>query len=94
MPGPHCFCRAGFSLAVVSGAAFRCSAWASHAVVSLTDEVLGPQVLAQVLGPEGSGMCGLSCSEARGIFPDLGSNPCLLHCQVNSYPLHHQRSSK
>ena len=35
---------------------------------------------------------GLSCSEACGIFPDLGSNPCPLHWQVDSYPLHHPGS--
>ena len=29
----------------------------------------------------------LSCSEACGIFPDQGSNPCSLHCQADSYPL-------
>ena len=29
---------------------------------------------------------GLSCSEARGIFPDQGLNPCHLHCRVDSYP--------
>ena len=34
----------------------------------------------------------LSCSPACGIFPDQGSNPCLLHWQVDSYPLHHQGS--
>ena len=33
---------------------------------------------------------GLSCSEACGIIPDQGSNLCLMHCQVVSYPLHHQ----
>ena len=27
---------------------------------------------------------GLSCSMARGIFPDQGSNPCSLHWQVGS----------
>ena len=27
---------------------------------------------------------GLSCSAACGIFPDQGSNPCLLHWQVDS----------
>ena len=27
---------------------------------------------------------GLSCSMARGIFPDQGLNPCLLHWQVDS----------
>ena len=27
---------------------------------------------------------GLSCSTARGIFPDQGSNPCTLRCQGDS----------
>ena len=35
---------------------------------------------------------GLSCSAAGGIFPDQGSNPCLLHWQVDSLPLSHQGS--
>ena len=35
---------------------------------------------------------GLSCSAACGIFPDQGSNPCLLHWQVDSHPLHHHGS--
>ena len=34
----------------------------------------------------------LSCSETCGIFLDKGSNPCPLHWQVDSYPLHHQGS--
>ena len=34
----------------------------------------------------------LSCSAACGIFPDQGSNPCPLHGQADSYPLHHQGS--
>ena len=29
----------------------------------------------------------LSSSTARGIFPDQGLNPCLLHWQVDSLPL-------
>ena len=33
---------------------------------------------------------GPSCSVACGIFPDQGSNPCLLHWQADSQPLHHQ----
>ena len=33
---------------------------------------------------------GLNCSEACGIFPNQGSNPCLLHWQVDSLPLSHQ----
>ena len=34
----------------------------------------------------------LSCSAAGGIFLDQGSNPCLLHWQVDSQPLDHQGS--
>ena len=33
---------------------------------------------------------GLNCSEAGGIFPDQGPNPCLLHWQVDSLPMSHQ----
>ena len=36
---------------------------------------------------------GLSCSMARGIFPDQGSNLCLLPWQVDSLPLSHQGST-
>ena len=35
---------------------------------------------------------GPSCSEACGIFPDQGSNPCPLHWQGDSQPLYHQGS--
>ena len=35
---------------------------------------------------------GLSCSPACEIFPDQGSNPCPLHWQADSYPMHHQAS--
>ena len=35
---------------------------------------------------------GPSCSAARGIFPDQGSNPCPLHWQADSQPLSHQGS--
>ena len=35
---------------------------------------------------------GLSCSAACGIFPDQGSNPCLLHWQADSQPLRRQGS--
>ena len=34
----------------------------------------------------------LSCSVACGIFPNQGSNPCLLHWQADSLPLSHQGS--
>ena len=35
---------------------------------------------------------GPSCSTARGIFPDQGSNPCPLHWQADFQPLRHQGS--
>ena len=35
---------------------------------------------------------GPSCSAARGIFPDQGSNACPLHWQADSQPLRHQGS--
>ena len=35
---------------------------------------------------------GPSCSTACGFFPDQGSNPCALHWQADSQPLHHQGS--
>ena len=34
----------------------------------------------------------LSCSTACGIFPDQGSNLCLLHQQADFYPLCHQEN--
>ena len=37
---------------------------------------------------------GLSCSAARGIFLEQGSNSCLLHWQVDSLPLKLQGSPK
>ena len=37
---------------------------------------------------------GPSCSAACGIFPNQGSNPCSLHWQADSQPLHHQGSPK
>ena len=33
---------------------------------------------------------GISCPEACGIFLEQESNPCLLHCQVDSFPLGYQ----
>ena len=30
------------------------------------------------------------CPEACGISLDQGSNPCVLHWQADSYPVHHQ----
>ena len=35
---------------------------------------------------------GLSCSLVCGVFPNRGSNPCLLHWQADSLPPSHQES--
>ena len=34
----------------------------------------------------------LNCPSVRGIFPDLGSNMCSVHWQIDSPPLDHQGS--
>ena len=53
--------------------------------------------IAAALGPKSSGSIVMvhkfSCSTTWGIFPDLGSNPCLLHWQADSLPLSHQENS-
>ena len=36
----------------------------------------------------------LCCSAACGIFPDQGSNPCLLHWQADSLPVSYQGSPR
>ena len=62
--------------------------------------VRGPLIIAaSLVGSTGSRRAGSvvvahgpSCSIACGIFPDQGSNPCPLHWQADSQPLHHQGS--
>ena len=56
-------------------------------------------IMASLVGSTGSRCAGSavvahgpSCSAARGIFPDQGSNPCPLHWQADSQQLHHQGS--
>ena len=63
-------------------ATLHCSEWASHCGASLVAEhgVSGARALVVVAQ-------GLSCSAARGIFPDQGLNLSPLHWQVDSYPL-------
>ena len=54
----------------------------------------GSVVVARGLWSAGSAVVvhELSCSAARGIFLDQGSNPCPLHWQADSSPLRHQGS--
>ena len=57
--------------------------------------VLGASVVV-ALGLQGTGSVVVvhrfSCPAACGIFPDQGSNLCLLHWQADSLPLSHQGS--
>ena len=86
-------------LVAVSEGYTNCGAQASHCRSSSCCEArtLGVRGLSrfrsQVLEHRLSNRNGrLSCSRACGIFPDQGSNPCLLHWQADSLPLSHQRS--
>ena len=82
-----------------AGATLPCGVWTSHCsgFSCRGARALGPQasvVVARRLQSTGSVVVahGLSCSAACGIFPDQGSNPCPLHWQADSEPLHHQGS--
>ena len=90
---PGLLCCLGFSLVAASGA-YSLMLGLLIAVASLVFEqsLQGAQasvVTAPGLQSTGSVAVahGLSCSAARGIFPDQGSNPYLLHWQVDSSPL-------
>ena len=77
----------GFSLVVASGG--HSSSWCAGLSLSqpLSLRSTGSRRAGSVivaLGP--------ICSAAYGIFPDQGSNPCPLHWQADSQPLHHQGS--
>ena len=99
-------CCSGFSLVVESRGDTSCGAQASlHWLPLLWNtgfRVCRLQYLqhmgsvAAVSGPQSTGSIvvahRLSCAVAHGIFPDQGSNPCLLHWQADSLPLSHQGS--
>ena len=84
--GLHC-CAWAFSSSVMWEMHYSCS-WASHCSGFSCSG-------AQAIGEWASGVVAhrLSCSKACGIFLDQGSNLCLLHRPVDSYPLYHQGSS-
>ena len=66
-----------------------CSTWAQQL------QLLGPRVHGLLqLWHTGSVVVvhRLSCSEACGLLPDQGLNPCSLHWHVDSYPLYHRGS--
>ena len=62
-----------------------CLEWDCSPLVGLRFPIRVSRCRAQALGHRLQEMGrGLSCSRACGIFPDLGSNRCPLHCQVDS----------
>ena len=79
----------GLSLVVASG---------GHSSLRCADLSLWQPLLLRSTGSRCAGSVtvahGPSCSAACGIFPDQGSNPCPLHWQADSQPLHHQGSPK
>ena len=88
--GLRCCVRA-FSSCGERGATLRCGAWASHCGGFSCCGARALGVWTSVVAAHGLYSAssvvvahGLSCSMACGIFPDQGSNPCLLHWQADS----------
>ena len=82
-------CCLGFSLGLLAS----CGVWASHysGFYCCRAWTLGHTAsVVAVPGLQSTGSAvaahGLSCSAARGIFPDQGSNPRLPYWQVDSLP--------
>ena len=65
-----------------------------HSSLWCTGLSLSQPLLLWSTGPRHAGSVvvahGPSCSVACGILPDQGPNPCPLHWQADSQPLHHQ----
>ena len=91
----------GLFLVAGSGATLHCGVRASHCKVfsCWQAQALGAQAL--VVAARGLSNCGtgsvvvahgLHCCAPCRIFKNQGSNPCLLHWQVDSYPLRYQGS--
>ena len=94
----HCCCAQAFSSCGERGLLFVAVCGLLIAVASLCCRAWALGAWASVVVPCGlsssssralehrlsSCGAGLSCSEACGIFPDQGSNPCPLHWQVDS----------
>ena len=78
------FCARAFSICSEGG----------HSSSRCADLSLSWPLLLRSIGSRCAGSVvvahGPSCSAACGIFPDQGSNPCPLHWQAHSQPLHHQ----
>ena len=96
--GLHC-CTQAFLQLWRAGATLHCGARASHCSGFSCGGARALGARASVVVVRGLQSTGsvvvahrLSCSTAREIFPDQGLNPCPLHWQADSQPLHHQGS--
>ena len=90
-------CCVGFSPVAVNGGYSPLSSWGVQASYCSGFSYYG----ALALGCVSFSACEawslqfwLSCSMAHGIFPDHGSNPCLLHWQADSLPPSQQGNPK
>ena len=81
-----CFCARAFSSCGKWGPLFIVARWPLTIAASLVGST-GSRRAGSVVVAHGP-----SCSGARGILPDLGSNPCALHRQADSQPLRHPGS--
>ena len=81
------FCARAFS---------SCGKWGGHSSLRCTGLSVSRPLLLRSTGSRRAGSAavahGPSCSAACGILPAQGSNPCPLHWQADSQPLHHQGS--
>ena len=79
--GLHCWVQAVFQLQRARATLQQCAGLSCRELAQqlrCTDSVVAEQ--------------GFKCSVACGVFPDQGSNPCLLHWQADSLPLSPQGS--
>ena len=81
------------------GASFLCEGFVAtggHSSSQCADLSLSRPLLLRSTGSRHAGSVivahGPSCSAACGILPDQGLNPCPLHWQADSQPLHNQGS--
>ena len=105
----HCCCVCFFFRCSKKGLCCSCGVWASPCSVfsccrawalgclGFISCIMWAQQL-PLPGSQSTGSVvvahGFSCFEACGIFPDRGSNLCLLHWQMDSLPLSHEESPK
>ena len=93
--GSSLLCRLSLVAASKGCSSLRCTSFSLRRLPLLQSMGSGARGLQQ-LRHTGSIVVlhGLSCSLVCGVFPNQGSNPCLLHCQADSLPLSHRESPR